>query len=259
MGAGHSHSLYRRGRTPIHRLPPQCKLAGAVAFVFLVVATPRMQFWAFGAYAGMLVVLLALARIPPPFVARRMLIEVPFIVFALLVPFVAYGPQVEVLGTAVSRPGLLAAWNILAKATLGVVTAILLASTTEPRDILRGAERLRLPSTLAQIATFMLRYIDVVLDDMRRMRIARESRGFVARGPRQWGVLARSVGALFIRSYERGERVYLAMASRGYTGAMPAMADVRATPVQWAAAAALPLSGFAVATVARLTATGVLP
>jgi cobalt/nickel transport system permease protein len=56
---------------------------------------------------------------------------------------------------------------------------------------------------------------------MQRMKVARESRGFTARNPRHWPVLARSAGALFIRSYERGERVHLAMLSRGYTGRMP--------------------------------------
>jgi cobalt/nickel transport system permease protein len=67
---------------------------------------------------------------------------------------------------------------------------------------------------------FMIRYVDVVSDEMRRMRIARESRGFTARDPRHWPVVARSLGALFIRSYERGERVHLAMVSRGYTGSL---------------------------------------
>jgi cobalt/nickel transport system permease protein len=68
---------------------------------------------------------------------------------------------------------------------------------------------------------FMVRYLDVVTQEMRRMRIARESRGFDGRDVRHWPVLARSAGALFIRSYERGERVHLAMLSRGYTGTMP--------------------------------------
>jgi cobalt/nickel transport system permease protein len=71
-----------------------------------------------------------------------------------------------------------------------------------------------------QIMGFMIRYVDVVSDEMRRMRIALESRGFSARNPRHWPVLARSAGALFIRSYERGERVHLAMVSRGYTGSL---------------------------------------
>jgi cobalt/nickel transport system permease protein len=68
---------------------------------------------------------------------------------------------------------------------------------------------------------FMVRFLEVVTTEMRRMRIARESRGFTARNPRHWPVLARSAGALFIRSYERGERVHLAMLSRGYTGKLP--------------------------------------
>ena len=66
---------------------------------------------------------------------------------------------------------------------------------------------------------FMVRYLDVVTSEMQRMKIARESRGFTARNPRHWPVLARSAGALFIRSYERGERVHLAMLSAAATPA----------------------------------------
>ena len=87
--------------------------------------------------------------------------------------------------------------------------------------MVRGLERLRLPNTMVQIMAFMIRYLEVVGDDLRRQQIALASRGFSARNPRHWPVLARSAGALFIRSYERGERVYLAMLSRGYTGRMP--------------------------------------
>jgi cobalt/nickel transport system permease protein len=67
----------------------------------------------------------------------------------------------------------------------------------------------------------MLRYTNVVNSEMERMRIARASRGFEPRGIKHWRVLGQSAGALFIRSYERGERVHLAMVSRGYKGLMP--------------------------------------
>ena len=83
-----------------------------------------------------------------------------------------------------------------------------------------------MPNLLVQIMGFMVRYLDVVTDEMRRMRVARESRGFTARDVRHWPVIARSAGALFIRSYERGERVHLAMLSRGYTGTMPRLQHV---------------------------------
>ncbi|MFI8168113.1 cobalt ECF transporter T component CbiQ [Streptomyces sp. NPDC086081] len=246
MGAGHAHRLYRHGHSPVHGLPPHTKLAAVFAFVVVVVSTPREAMWAFGLYAVLLGGVAYLARVPAAFLLRRLLIEVPFVAFAVLMPFVAEGERVEVLGLSLSVNGLWGAWNVLAKGTLGVAASVLLAATTELRELLLGLQRLRLPPLLVQIASFMIRYGDVVTDEMRRMRIARESRGFEARGVRHWGVLATSAGALFIRSYERGERVHLAMLSRGYAGSMPVIDEVTATRAQWSYALALPGAALAV-------------
>ncbi|MFE6839307.1 cobalt ECF transporter T component CbiQ [Streptomyces sp. NPDC057705] len=246
MGAGHAHKLYRHGHTPVHDLPPHCKLAATFGFVVVVVSTPREAVWAFGLYAVLIAAAAAVARIPAGFLLRRLLIEVPFVAFAVLMPFVAEGERVEVLGMSLSVSGLWGAWNVLAKGTLGVAASVLLASTTELRALLLGLQRLRLPPLLVQIASFMIRYGDVISDELRRMSIARRSRGFEARGIRHWGVLAKTAGALFIRSYERGERVYLAMVSRGYAGSMPVIDEVVATRTQWAYAAVLPVTALAV-------------
>ncbi|TQK45090.1 cobalt/nickel transport system permease protein [Streptomyces sp. SLBN-118] len=246
MGAGHTHKLYRHGHSPVHDLPPHCKLTAVLCFVLVVVLTPREAVWAFALYAVLLIAVAALARIPAGFLLRRLLIEIPFVAFAVLMPFVVPGEQVQVLGLSVSVPGLWGAWNVLAKGTLGVAASVILASTTELRALLLGLQRLRLPPMLVQIASFMIRYGDVITDEMRRMSIARRSRGFEARGIRHWGVLGKSAGALFIRSYERGERVHLAMVSRGYTGTMPVIDEVTASRAQWTYAAALPLTALAV-------------
>ncbi|WP_409058178.1 cobalt ECF transporter T component CbiQ [Streptomyces sp. SYP-A7185] len=240
MGAGHAHRLYRPGHSPVHALPPHTKLAAVLCFVLVVVSTPREAMWAFGLYAVLLGAVAHAARVPLPFLLKRLLIEVPFVAFAVLMPFVAEGERVDVLGLSLSVNGLWGAWNVLAKGTLGVAASVLLASTTELRSLLLGLQRLKLPPLLVQIASFMIRYGDVITDEMRRMKIARESRGFEARGVRQWGVLAKSAGALFIRSYERGERVHLAMLSRGYAGSMPVIDEVTASRAQWTYAFALP-------------------
>ncbi len=253
MGAVHAHRLYVHGHSVVHRLPPQCKIVALVSFVFVVVATPRTEFWAFGAYALLLTAAVSLARVPPWFVAKRVVVETPVVVFAVLLPFVAQGPRVELLGVTVSESGLLGGWNVLAKATLGVVASILLAATTEQRDLLVGLQHLKVPSQLVQIASFMVRYVDVVGDQMARMRVARASRNFVARGPRSWAVLARSAGALFIRSYERGERVHLAMLSRGYTGRLPELAAGPTGAAAWLRAATLPAVALGVAVAAWWT------
>jgi cobalt/nickel transport system permease protein len=216
VGAGHGHRVHYHGHSPLHRARPEHKVLGVVVGMLAVVATPHQWWPLLVVWAGLLLGAVVLSRVPVRFLAPRMLVEVPFLVFALVLPFVATGERVEVLGLEVSRPGLVAAATLVVKGTLGVLAAILLAATTEPRDILRGLERLRVPAPIVQIMSFMVRYLDVVTADMGRMRTALTSRGFEARNPRHWPVLARSAGALFIRSYERGERVHLAMLSRGH-------------------------------------------
>ena len=221
MGAGHGHKLHYHGHSLIHRAPAHLKVVALVAFMLAVVATPIDRYAVFAGWAAVLLVVVAMSQVPPTYLARRMVVEVPFVVFALLLPFIATGPRTDLLGLTVSEAGLVAAAGLLMKGTLGVLAALTLAATTEPDDVLRGLQRLRVPDPLVQIMGFMVRYLDVVTGEMGRMLTAMRSRGYDPRSPRHWPVLARSLGALFIRSYERGERVHLAMLSRGYTGTLP--------------------------------------
>ena len=220
MGAGHGHRLHYHGHSVVHRAPAHLKILALVGFMLGVVATPREWYPVFGGYLLLLLGVIALSRVPFGYLAKRMAIEVPFLVFAALVPFVATGPQVEVLGVSVSEPGLVAAWGLAVKGTLGVLASLTLAATTEPSDVLAGLQRLRMPALIVQIMGFMVRYLDVVTADLGRMLVAMRSRGVDPRSPRHWPALARTLGALFVRSYERGERVHLAMLSRGYDGTM---------------------------------------
>lgn len=240
MGAGHAHPLYLPGSSPVHRLPAEVKIVAAIAVVLCVVATPREAFPAFGGYLLLLATVWAVARIPPGWIARRALIEAPFVVLAVLLPITGGAPYVEwpqigQLGLTLSEPGLLGAWNILVKGTLGVLTSLTLAATTPLRDLLLGLQRLHAPAIVVTIATLMLRYVDVIVDEARRMRIARISRGHDPRFLWQAGATARGVGSLFVRSYERGERVHLAMLSRGWTGRMPHLSQHRTSRRQWLA------------------------
>ncbi|AXG15108.1 cobalt ECF transporter T component CbiQ [Intrasporangium calvum] len=245
MGAPHGHALHFHGHSPVHRLPAHVKIVVLVGYVLAVVATPRGVFWPYAAHLLALAGAVAGSRVPLPHLAKRLVIEVPFVVFALVLPFVATGPRTAVGPVEISQPGLEAAAALLAKGTLGVLASLLLAATTEPRDIVAGFEKLRLPQPLVQIMSFMLRYTEVVAADLGRMRVARESRGFRARSVRQWPALGATLGTLFIRSYERGERVHLAMLSRGYTGRLPTLRPLTATGSQWAAGVLLPIAcGF---------------
>jgi len=236
VGAGHAHPLYRAGDSVVHRLPAHVKIVVALVFVLAVVATPREAFAVFGLHLLLLAGVWVVARIPPGWLAARALIEAPFVVLAVLLPFFAAGPRTELWGMSLSVDGLLAGWNILVKGTLGVLVSVTLAATTPLRDLVSGLSRLRVPAMVCVIATLMLRYLEVIVAEARRMRLARISRGHDPRFAWQLGATVRSVGALFLRSYERGERVHLAMLSRGYTGTMPAFTSASASRATWSLA-----------------------
>ncbi len=186
-----------------------------------MVATPISEWQAFIAFLALVITASLIAKIEITTLLKRAVIEVPFILFAILMPFFGTGEKFSVGPLDLYRAGLLAGASIVAKGTLGVLCAVLLSTTTTARELLRGLERLRLPIVMVQIASFMLRYINVISDEMQRMKVARESRGFEATGIKHWKILATSAAALFIRSYERGERVHLAMLSRGFDGNLP--------------------------------------
>lgn len=225
-------------------MPAETKILGALLFVIVVVATPIQNLVAYLGFLIILLILIKLSQLPYRTVFLRSLVEIPFVLFALLMPFFGTGAKVQFLGLELYEAGLWAGAGIVAKGTIGVVTAIILSGSTSARDILGGLEKLRVPAPLVSIATFMLRYLNVINDELGRMKIARESRGFEERGLKSWRILAQTVGALFIRSYERGERVYLAMLSRGFAGAMPKLSEDK--PTNWLLALVLPLLALTV-------------
>lgn len=234
----------------MHRLAPHVKLVALLLFISAVVATPREAFWAFGGYAVLLVVAAATARIPAGFIATRLLVEIPFVVFAILLPFIGGGARISLLGVSLSIEGLWGAWTILAKGTLGLAASIVMSATTQVADILIGLDRLRVPRLITAIAGFMVRYLDVVAGEMRRMRIAMLSRGYDPRWLWQARALATSAGALFIRSFERGERAHQAMIARGYRGHMPEEERSTTPAGDWLLALAVPFVAWVLGAVA---------
>ena len=240
MSATH-HSLLVPADTPVHRLAPQCKVAATALFVLAVACTPA------GAYQPYLWDLLlvttvaTLARLPPLILARRLLVEVPFVLFVLVLPVLGGPPRLTVAGIALSVPGLHAAATITLKATFGLLATGILAATTPLPEIITGLERLRVPRVFTAVAAFMVRYLEVLAADLARMRTAALCRGGNPRWLWQVRDVTAGLGALLVRSFERGARVYLAMASRGYNGTLPAaLTGAAASPGAWVGALAVP-------------------
>jgi cobalt/nickel transport system permease protein len=235
----------------VHQIPPHIKILAGLLFIIVAVSTDITNWPAFVAYFAIIIAITQIAKLPIITVFKRSLIEVPFIFFALLMPFFGTGEVIEIGSLNLYVNGLLAGASIVVKGTLGILVAINLSATTTAREILNGLETLKMPTPMVQIASFMLRYVNVVNDEMLRMAVARASRGFEATGIRQWPVLATAAGALFIRSYERGERVHLAMIARGYQGELPRTEKINNSARYWVIGLAVPFIALIISLLSR--------
>jgi cobalt/nickel transport system permease protein len=228
VGALCNHSLELTGlagdpASPVHRLDPRAKIAGLVAVTLVAVSTPIAAWPVYVACVVVLAAVATLARVTPREIWRRARFVLPLVLFAaLLIPLVRTGGDPYSLGPlTLHEAGLETMAAVAAKATIGTVAAVLLGATTTFPSVLRGLEALRVPRVLILIAAFMYRYLFVIVEEVGRMRAALAARGYRPRNALHAGALGRVATALFLRTYSRGERVYLAMLARGYDGRMP--------------------------------------
>ncbi len=223
---------FSRGTTFIHGIDPRAKVLFFLPLVVLINLTPIEWAPVFVGCAGLLVVLTLLARVPILYLAKRLLIVLPFVLVVIFfLPFMTEGEVVGRyefwgLAVAVTREGLSTALNVLAKAMLCVFTLLLLVSTTRFDHLLRALETLWVPRVILLILSFLYRYLFILIDEVMHMKRARDARSV---NPRRLQVRAAAglAGVLFLRTYERAERVYQAMVARGFDGEVRVLQPLR--------------------------------
>ena len=228
MSALCNHSLELTGlagnpASPVHRLDPRAKIVGLVAITMIAGSAPFEAWPVFVACAAALAAVAAVAWVAPSEIWRRARFVLPLVLLAaVFVPLVREGGAQYDLGPlTVHEEGLETFAAVAAKATIGTVSAVLLGATTSFPSVLRGLEAMRVPRLFVLIAAFMYRYLFVIVEEVGRMRAALAARAYRPRHALHAAALGRVATAMFLRTYSRGERVYHAMLSRGYSGHMP--------------------------------------
>ncbi|MBI3151211.1 MAG: cobalt ECF transporter T component CbiQ [Chloroflexi bacterium] len=221
---------YHEKESFIHRLDPRVKAAVTVVFIISNALLPDGAWVAFG--FAWLVVLLAnlLSRLGLGYTLKRSIIALPFALIAVTVLFSIPGKPLFAFHLfmsdfTITDAGLLRFVSILIRSWLSVQMAILLVAVTRFPDLIHALEHLKVPAILTTIIAFLYRYLFVLTDEVFRLLRARESRSAAAAGNRSGGgvfwrarVAGNMAGQLFLRSYERSDRIYNAMMSRGYSG-----------------------------------------
>ncbi len=170
------------------------------------------------------------ARLGPLRTVRGAFVALPFMLAAVPLVFTRGAPYLATidlgpLSLGISEDGLRTFLTIAFKSWVSVQAALLLTYTTPFHDLVDALRELRLPRVMVAIISFMYRYLGVIGDEGGRMTRARRARSADAGDGRAGGslrwratVTGHLVGSLFLRSYERSERIYAAMQARGFDG-----------------------------------------
>lgn len=205
------------GDTPIHRLDPRVKVAVALAYIVAVVSFDRYQVAPLIPFALLPLVLSALAGLPAGYLLRKLLFLAPFAVLVGLGnPLFDRTVQLTIGPLPISG-GWLSFASILLRFFLTAGMVLVLIATTGFHAICLALERLGLPRVLAAQLLFLYRYLFILADEGGRMARARELRSFGGRG-RELGSYAPLVGNLLLRTWDRAQRIHLAMLARGFRG-----------------------------------------
>jgi cobalt/nickel transport system permease protein len=207
---------------PLTGLPAEAKVVGLVAFLVVVAVTPPSAPWALAAQGAVVLAVAALALVDGRAVAGRLALDLPLVVLAAAYALAGRGPHVEVLGVALSEPGLRVGLAVLAKATIGIVAVSALAASTSVPDTIAGLARLGVPGWFRTLLALSVRQLQVLRSDIARIRRAVEVRTASTRRTVALAAGARSLGVLFIRSTERADTLRLAADLRGGAEGMPA-------------------------------------
>jgi cobalt/nickel transport system permease protein len=226
----HAFDQYRAHDSLIHDLDPRAKVLITVAYVLSNAFLPDGSWLSF--VVAWLILLLAndQSGLGLGFTFKRSFITLPFVLVAVTAIFSPLGePLAEWrLGIFTLIPtdfGIIRFFSILIRSWLSVQMAILLVATTRFPDLIHAFEHLRVPRILTTVIAFLYRYMFILTDEAYRLLRARDARSARLPGLQHGGnliwrakITGSMVGQLFLRSYERSDRIYNAMLSRGYTG-----------------------------------------
>lgn len=212
--------------SPLHSWDPRLKLVSMGGVIISIVLISHIWLALIG--LGFALLLVLISRIPLSFVVEDLKWVLLFVSFFLvIIPLTVPGNEIaRFYFLSISSEGIKLASLIAIKATAAILLIFPMVGTMRFDITIKALEKLRLPRMLVHMVMFTYRYIFLFIDEVQRMTTAISSRGFEKRtNLHTLRTLSRLVGMLFVRSYERTERIYQAMVSRGYDGSFNTLTE----------------------------------
>lgn len=230
----HIHFLdpYEPGNSPIHALDARVKFVLTVTFILTTSLAPAGAWPVYILLFAISISVIILSDLGVGTVLKRAAVAIPFALAALPVLFTMKGEslfmaQLGFVTLTASVEGAERFFSILLKSYISLQMAITLASSTPFPQLLMAMRAVKIPRLLVAIFGLMWRYLFVLADEATRLLRARAARsgavpqaGLKTGGSIVWRgkVAGGMAGNLFLRALDRSDRIYAAMAARGYDG-----------------------------------------
>ncbi|HXC93008.1 MAG TPA: cobalt ECF transporter T component CbiQ [Geobacteraceae bacterium] len=209
--------LLASGDTGLHRLDAKAKVIVTAVFVLLVISHDRYELSALFPFFIFPAAMIAAGNLPFSYIARKILLLCPFvIVVGIFNPLIDRTVILHAGPLAISG-GWLSFFSIITRSILTVGSAFILLALTGFTGVCQALEELGMPRPFAVQLLFLYRYIFVLTEEGGRAARARQLRscGKKGMGMGSFGTL---IGHLLLRTWQRAERVHIAMLSRGFDG-----------------------------------------
>ncbi|PZU94378.1 MAG: cobalt ECF transporter T component CbiQ [Pseudanabaena sp.] len=230
LNSSDRHPPHQGDRPSIwYQLAVHTRVICIFSLVFAIALTPNGKWWAWAVYGIAALVVLILSKVNLKTLSQRLVIEFAFASVMLLGTLFRGGGEIlwQWRWLQISEQGLIVLGSVTIKAFLSLLLLNILTLSTSIPLLLQALIILKMPPLLVSILASMYRYIGVLSNEFNAMRRAATARNFAPqniynrhRHDRQWQrqVLGNMLGMLFIRTYDRGDRIYQAMLARGYQG-----------------------------------------
>ena len=245
----HVHFLdpYRPRKSLIHQLDPRIKLVLTVAFILTNALIPTGAWPVFILLFALILSVEILSELGVGYVLKRAMLALPFVLAALplilTIPGKAiFSLPVGTLTFTATYTGLERFASIAVKSWLSIQAAILLAASTSFPELLVAMRAVGVPRLMVSTFGLMWRYLFVLVDEATRLIRARsarsgqsEQKGVKTGGSLVWRarVTGGMAGSLLLRAFERSDRIYMAMVSRGYDGEARSLPLPVLKPAHW--------------------------
>lgn len=203
--------------SPIHRIHANVKILITFAYLVAVLSFSRYDIAGLMPYFFYPAMIIPMANIPFREIFKRVLVALPFSLFAGISNLIFDREVLAYLGQIPVTYGFISFWSLMIKTFLCVCAVLILVATTNTFTLFAQLRSFKIPKIFVLTLMMTYRYIFVLLQEAGNMMKA-----YALRAPNEKGIKMKDmgsfVGQLLLRCIDRSEHIYAAMQCRGFSG-----------------------------------------